>query len=91
MIVDRLDLQHYLWKDQTGYLLHPSIPLSSIQNVKIADVGTGTGYVRLSPSSFLLEKKKLSKLAIRKFRYSASHKGCPFPLLFVECNTNPLV
>ncbi|KAF6232186.1 hypothetical protein HO173_009569 [Letharia columbiana] len=39
----RLNLQHYLWKDQTGYLLHPSIPLSGIENLKIADVGTGTG------------------------------------------------
>ena len=45
MVIDRLNLQHYLWKDQTGYLLHPSIPLSGIENLKIADVGTGTGYV----------------------------------------------
>ena len=43
--MDRLNLQHYLWKDQTGYLLHPSISLSEIENPKIADVGTGTGYV----------------------------------------------
>lgn len=49
--MNRLNLQHYLWKDQTGYLLHPSIPLSEIENPKIADVGTGTGYVhrRLCP------------------------------------------
>ncbi|KAL2047855.1 hypothetical protein ABVK25_011264 [Lepraria finkii] len=38
----RLNLQHYLWKDQTGYLLHPDIPLSNTA-LKIADVGTGTG------------------------------------------------
>ena len=44
--MDRLNLQHYLWKDQIGYLLHPSIPLSEIENPKIADVGTGTGYVQ---------------------------------------------
>ena len=43
----RLNLQHYLWKDQTGYLLHPSIPLSN-PNIKIADIGTGTGYEALS-------------------------------------------
>lgn len=43
-IVCRLNLQHYLWKDQAGYLVHPSIPLTS-PNLKIADVGTGTGYV----------------------------------------------
>lgn len=43
--MNRLNLQHYLWKDQTGHLLHPSIPLSETNNPKIADVGTGTGYV----------------------------------------------
>lgn len=40
----RLNLQHYLWKDQTGFLLHPTIPLDGRPNLKIADVGTGTGY-----------------------------------------------
>ncbi|MCJ1485515.1 hypothetical protein MMC06_005689, partial [Schaereria dolodes] len=38
----RLNLQHYLWKEQIGYLLHPSIPLTS-DDLQIADVGTGTG------------------------------------------------
>ena len=49
----RLNLQHYLWKDQTGYLLHPSIPLSN-PNIKIADIGTGTGYEALSSPPLLL-------------------------------------
>lgn len=47
--MDRLNLQHYLWKDQTGYLLHPSISLSGAENLRIADVGTGTGYVNHHP------------------------------------------
>ena len=38
-------MQHYLWKDQTGFLLHPEIPLDGRTDLKIADVGTGTGYV----------------------------------------------
>ncbi|KAM0144292.1 hypothetical protein ACHAO1_000050 [Botrytis cinerea] len=41
-----LNLQHYLWKDGLGYLLHPSIPLPSPKTrYRIADLGTGTGYV----------------------------------------------
>ncbi|MCJ1252157.1 hypothetical protein MMC30_009396 [Trapelia coarctata] len=38
----RLNLQHYLWKQMFGYLLHPSIDTSS-ENLKVADIGTGTG------------------------------------------------
>ncbi|KAL2041837.1 hypothetical protein N7G274_005621 [Stereocaulon virgatum] len=38
----RLNLQHYLWKDQTGYLIHPNIPIRDT-TLKVADVGTGTG------------------------------------------------
>jgi hypothetical protein len=39
----RLNLQHYIWKENMGYILHPSIELPST-GVRIADVGTGTGY-----------------------------------------------
>lgn len=38
----RLNLQHYIWKESMGYILHPSIKLPD-SNVSIADVGTGTG------------------------------------------------
>ncbi|KAL8818343.1 MAG: hypothetical protein Q9191_007962, partial [Dirinaria sp. TL-2023a] len=38
----RLNLQHFLWKQQLGYNLHPSIPTDKA-NLKIADVATGTG------------------------------------------------
>jgi 2-polyprenyl-3-methyl-5-hydroxy-6-metoxy-1,4-benzoquinol methylase len=38
----RLNLQHYIWKENMGYILHPSIELPST-GVRIADVGTGTG------------------------------------------------
>lgn len=43
----RLNLQHYIWKENIGYLLHPSIRFpnaSSNSDISIADVGTGTGY-----------------------------------------------
>jgi hypothetical protein len=39
----RLNLQHYIWKESMGYILHPSIKLPS-PGIAIADVGTGTGY-----------------------------------------------
>lgn len=40
----RQALQHYLWKDGIGYLLHPSIPTKS-ENLKVAEIGVGTGQV----------------------------------------------
>lgn len=40
----RLNCQHYIWLQELGYHIHPSIPLSSLgQNPRIADVATGTG------------------------------------------------
>ncbi|KAI4160199.1 MAG: hypothetical protein LQ342_005911 [Letrouitia transgressa] len=40
-----LNFQHYLWKEQLGYLIHPRIPQDQDQEggLRIADVGTGTG------------------------------------------------
>ena len=40
----RLNCQHYIWLQELGYNLHPSIPVSSLgENPRIADVATGTG------------------------------------------------
>ncbi|PQE23680.1 UMTA methyltransferase family protein [Rutstroemia sp. NJR-2017a BVV2] len=39
----RTTLQHYLWKDGLNYLLHSSIPTTS-KNLKIAEIGVGTGH-----------------------------------------------
>ena len=40
----RLNCQHYIWLQELGYNLHPSIPFSSLgENPRIADVATGTG------------------------------------------------
>ena len=37
---------HYLWKEQAGHLLHPRITADiQPESVKIAELGTGTGYV----------------------------------------------
>ncbi|TGO59554.1 hypothetical protein BCON_0043g00120 [Botryotinia convoluta] len=40
----RLNLQHHLWTQMFGYLLHPNIlPNTPPEILKIADIGTGTG------------------------------------------------
>lgn len=44
----RLNLQHSLWTQMFGYLLHPDIDTTN-KDLKIADVGTGTGYVNVTP------------------------------------------
>lgn len=40
----RINLQHYLVVQLFGYRIHPSIPVKNVSNLRIADVGTGTGY-----------------------------------------------
>lgn len=42
----RLTAQHYLWKDLLGFLVHPNIPTGA-DDLKVADVATGNGYVPL--------------------------------------------
>ncbi|RYP89415.1 hypothetical protein DL769_000066 [Monosporascus sp. CRB-8-3] len=39
---NRINLQHYLWVELFGYLTHPKIPTSD-PDLRIADIGTGTG------------------------------------------------
>ena len=43
----RLDLQHYCFKDLLGYNISPEIPAALLfkNDVTIADIGTGTGWV----------------------------------------------
>lgn len=54
----RLNLQHFFWKDQMGYNLHPSIPTSSSE-LKIADIGTGTGIWLLEMARTLASSAQL--------------------------------
>lgn len=41
--VTRLNLQHLYYTIHTGYLLHPDVELKG-SDLRVADVGTGTGY-----------------------------------------------
>ncbi|KAJ5256643.1 hypothetical protein N7478_012747 [Penicillium angulare] len=42
MMIYKLNLHHYLLRELHGYLVHPSIPTGD-PNLRVADVGTGTG------------------------------------------------
>ena len=39
----RLNLQHFFWRTQHGFLLHPDIGLRDESHPHIAEIGTGTG------------------------------------------------
>lgn len=54
-----LIIRQYLWVQDTGYLIHPNIPVK--ENARIADVGTGTGFVYRKPCSSL---SKLSAVRV---------------------------
>ncbi|KAH8763616.1 hypothetical protein F5883DRAFT_110602 [Diaporthe sp. PMI_573] len=41
--INRLNLQHYLYRDIFGYNLHPTIPIQNTPNLSVIDIGTGTG------------------------------------------------
>ncbi|CAD6580719.1 MAG: hypothetical protein ASARMPREDX12_000249 [Alectoria sarmentosa] len=65
----RLQCQHYLWKETLGYLIHPSIPLEG-KDLKIADVGTGTG-------AWLLDLAKDLPSSIQLDGFDISASGYP--------------
>ena len=58
VVLIRLNLMHYLWRDQLGYLVHPRIPITKA-NLAVADIGTGTGYCS---GSFYLRRDRLKDL-----------------------------
>lgn len=42
----RLNLCHFIWKKLFPWVVHPSISLEGRPDLRIADVGCGTGFVR---------------------------------------------
>lgn len=46
-ISTRLDAQHLIWKLRNKSVLNPKIPVTP--DMKIAEIGTGTGYVARVP------------------------------------------
>ncbi|KAI1382879.1 uncharacterized protein F4822DRAFT_435255 [Hypoxylon trugodes] len=60
---NRVNLQHYIWKDIFGYSLHPKIPRDG-KSLKIAYVGTGTGIWLLDLAPQLDESAELFGLDV---------------------------
>ncbi|KAI0201102.1 UMTA methyltransferase family protein [Astrocystis sublimbata] len=51
---NRINLMHFLWTKLFGYIVHPKIPTEAA-NLRVADVGTGTGIWLLDVQSSLKE------------------------------------
>jgi hypothetical protein len=45
----RLNLCHFIWKKSFPWVVHPSVSLEERPDLRIADVGCGTGYVTFYP------------------------------------------
>ncbi|KAL2759085.1 hypothetical protein ACRALDRAFT_2041091 [Sodiomyces alcalophilus JCM 7366] len=60
---NRINLQHYLWTELFGYVIHPKIPTDD-PHLKIADVGTGTGVWLTSLSNLVPKSAQLDGLDI---------------------------
>ncbi|XHG05978.1 hypothetical protein AWENTII_009191 [Aspergillus wentii] len=67
----RLDAQHLLWKLQTGYALHPDIPIKD--DMKIADIGTGTGVWLLDIENDLPKTVNLDGFDISDSQFPPAH------------------
>ncbi|MCJ1377998.1 hypothetical protein MMC17_001094 [Xylographa soralifera] len=63
----RLNCQHLLWKANTGYLLHPEIPITD--GLRIADIGTGTGMWPIEVSKTLPPSTQLDGFDISGDRF----------------------
>lgn len=68
----RLYLQHYLWKAQLGWEIHPEIKLPQDGDLKIADHGSGNGAWVLAVASELTESQS-SRAVLYGYDISAVH------------------
>lgn len=60
---NRINLQHYLWHELFGYLIHPKIAKDQPE-LRIADIGTGTGIWLTDLASRLPKSSRLEGLDI---------------------------
>lgn len=72
----RLYLQHYLWKAQLGWEIHPEIKLPEEGDLKIADHGSGNGAWVLAVASELTEAQS-SRAVVYGYDISAVHYPAP--------------
>lgn len=62
----RLNLSHYIWQSSFGYNLHPRIQdaIRGKENLRVADIGTGTGIWLLDLASHLPPSAQLDAIDI---------------------------
>ncbi|UKZ73017.1 hypothetical protein TrVFT333_000656 [Trichoderma virens FT-333] len=65
----RLDGQHFIFKLQNGYTIHPQIPITP--DTKIAEIGTGTGIWLLDVSSQVPPTVQLNGFDISEEQFPA--------------------
>ncbi|RAQ78275.1 hypothetical protein COH21_012898 [Aspergillus flavus] len=75
----RLDAQHLLWRLHTGYILHPRIHVTD--NMKIAELGTGTGVWLFEGAKYLPTTAQLDGFDISDEQFPLKEQ-CPPNLRF---------
>jgi 2-polyprenyl-3-methyl-5-hydroxy-6-metoxy-1,4-benzoquinol methylase len=55
----RLNLCHFIWKKSFPWVVHPSVSLEGRENLRIADVGCGTGLASLTSLSLASHQSEL--------------------------------
>ncbi|KAF2766339.1 S-adenosyl-L-methionine-dependent methyltransferase, partial [Teratosphaeria nubilosa] len=68
----RLNQQHEVYKQQLGYILHPTIAASLPQTAHIADVATGTGVWLLELASTLPQTHTFTGLDLSPAQFPAT-------------------
>jgi hypothetical protein len=69
----RLNLCHFIWKKSFPWVVHPSVSLEGRSNLRIADVGCGTGSVQSSLHSTPLRQAALRTIPADT---SSTESGC---------------
>lgn len=97
--ITSINLQHYLWSELFGYLIHPDIPTRD-PHLRIADVGTGTGSVLdprhdsllLTHKQHLAHQPEWSTTQIRTTGWARSFVPCDstVPMAPSQRDTSPL-
>ncbi|SMR63239.1 unnamed protein product [Zymoseptoria tritici ST99CH_3D1] len=60
----RLNAVHFLWKKEFPWIVHPSIDLKNVKDLRIADVGCGTGIWLLEASEEFPDADRLDGLDV---------------------------
>ena len=77
LALDRLNLQHCLWKEKAEYLLNPTVAVGNEgENLRVADVGTGTGYAYLTIEASSYRFDDLTEIRVFVVDLSRHFQSC---------------